>query len=88
MSTDYFLYSPSNKRCVMVGSVGLSGVKSWPTEYGGKDFLAWAIENSVTDIVLVTEHQLPDDDSIDNISQYHPDGYPPRPQKKAASSNG
>jgi hypothetical protein len=62
MSTDYYLYSPSHKKMAMVGSVGLGGVKSWPTEYGGKEFIAWAIENDVRDIVLVNEHQLPDDE--------------------------
>jgi len=42
----------------MVGSIGLGGVKSWPTEYGGKEFIAWAIENSIQDVVLVDEHRL------------------------------
>jgi hypothetical protein len=43
----------------MVGSDGFSGVKSWPAEYGGKEFIAWAIEESIDDVCLVNEHQLP-----------------------------
>ena len=58
MSTDYYLYSPSHKKSAMVGSVGLSGVKVWPTAYGGKEFIAWAIENNITDVVLVDEHRI------------------------------
>ena len=58
MSTDYFLCSPSNKRKAMVGSSGLSGVKVWPTEYGGREFIAWAIEDSVSDVRLISEHEL------------------------------
>ena len=58
MSTDYFLYSPSHRKKAMVGSVGLSGAKVWPTEYGGKEFIAWAIENGVIDVVLIDENRL------------------------------
>lgn len=58
MSTDFYLYSPSHKRKAMVGSIGLGGVKSWPTEYGGKEFIAWAIENNIQDVVLVDENRL------------------------------
>jgi hypothetical protein len=68
MSVDYFLFSPSKNRCVMVGSIGMSGVKSWPADYGGGEFIAWAIENSIYDVVLVNEDQLPDD--VENISKY------------------
>lgn len=68
MSVDYFLYSPSKNRCVMVGSVGMSGVKSWPQAYGGGEFIAWAIENNVDDVCLVNENQLPDE--VENLSKY------------------
>ena len=61
MSTDYFLFSRKANRAVMVGSIGLGGVKSWPTEYGGKEFIAWAIGEGADDVHLVNEHQLPDD---------------------------
>jgi len=70
MSTDYFLYSPSRKRAVMVGSDGLGGVRSWPVEYGGQEFIAWALEEFVRDVVLVDEHHLPDD--VENVSRYRP----------------
>ncbi len=71
MSTDYYLYSPSHRRCVMVGSdSSLSGPKSWPVEYGGREFIKWAIDNSVRDIVLVDEHSLPDGDGIQNDTHY------------------
>lgn len=66
MSTDWFLFSPSHKRTAMVGSIGIGGVKVWPTEYGGNDMLRWAIENHVTDIVLVNE----DDPRLDDIEPY------------------
>lgn len=58
MSTDYYLYSPSHKKSAMVGASGIGGVKSWPTEYGGKEFIAWAIENNVQDVTLIDEHRL------------------------------
>lgn len=58
MSTDYHLYSQSHNKRAMVGSVGLGGVKVWSTEYGGKEFLAWAIENNIRDAVLVDENRL------------------------------
>lgn len=61
MSTDYYLYSKAHNKCVMIGSDGLSGPKSWPTEYGGKEFILWAIGEFVNDIVMCNEHQLPDD---------------------------
>lgn len=65
MSTDWFLFSPSRKRKAMVGSIGLGGVKVWPSEYGGDQFLRWAIDEHVTDIVLVNENdpRLDDDES-------------------------
>lgn len=65
MSTDWFLFSPSQKKKAMIGSIGFSGVKVWPTEYGGDDMLRWAIENHVTDVVLVNEDSplLDEDDS-------------------------
>jgi hypothetical protein len=64
MSTDWFLYSPSGRKSAMVGSEGLGGIKVWPTEYNGHEFLRWAIENSIRDVVLVNEHdpRLEDDD--------------------------
>lgn len=58
MSTDYFLASPSRKRRVMVGSVGLSGIQSFPGADDVVDFIRWAIEESVRDIVMVDEHRL------------------------------
>jgi hypothetical protein len=61
MSTDYYLYSKRAKRCVMIGSEGLGGVKSWPVEYGGREFIKWVIENNISDVVMVNEHQLPDE---------------------------
>jgi len=65
MSTDWFLFSPSKKTKAMVGSDGFSGVKVWPTEYGGHELLRWAIENNITDVVLVNENSplLYDDES-------------------------
>lgn len=71
MSTDYFLYSPSKKRAVMIGSSGMSGPKSWPIEYGGRDFIRWMIENFVSDVVVVDEHRLPDD--VEDVSKYQGD---------------
>lgn len=64
MSTDWFLFSPSHKKSAMVGSIGLGGVKVWPTEYAGDEFLRWAIENHVIDVVLVHEddQRLGDDE--------------------------
>lgn len=55
MSTDWFLLSPSNKREVMVGSVGLSGIQSFPASPETIEFIRWAIDEHVTDIVLVQE---------------------------------
>lgn len=69
MSTDWFLFSPSRKVKVMVGSIGLGGVKVWPVEYEGGEFLGWAIEERVTDIVLTHE----DDPRFeaDDIADFH-----------------
>lgn len=53
----------------MIGSVGFSGAKSWPVEYGGREFIKWMIENMVYDVIVVNEHQL-DRDDLDNITQY------------------
>ncbi len=61
MSTDYFLYSPKHKRRAMIASIGLSGFKYWPNEYGGREFVDWAITNFIDDVRLVSEHQLPDE---------------------------
>lgn len=63
MSTDWFLFSPSHKKKVMVGSIGLGGVKVWPAEYKGDAFLRWAIENHVTDVILVDENDQRLDDT-------------------------
>lgn len=68
MSTDYFLYSPSRKRAVMIGSYGMSGPRSWPVEYGGREFIKWMIEEFVDDVCVVDEHHLPDD--VENVSKY------------------
>ena len=69
MSTDYFLYSPKAKRCVMIGSDGISGPRSWPIEYGGREFIKWAIENFIDDVVMVNENQLPDD-GIEDMTKF------------------
>lgn len=65
MSTDWFLFSPTHKRKAMVGSIGIGGVKVWPTEYKGDAFLRWAIDNHVTDIVLIDENSPLLDDEPD-----------------------
>ena len=70
MSTDYFLYSPKHKRSAMVGSMGLGGARSWPAEYGGKEFIAWAIEESVYDVVLISEHELQTYQEKDEVSEW------------------
>lgn len=74
MSTDYYLFSPSGKKAVMVGSVGLGGVRSWPAEYGGRKFIAWAIDNNIKDVCMVDEHELEaieDRMKVDNITSYN-----------------
>lgn len=58
MSVDYYLYSPSNARSVMVGSVGFSGIQSFPAHPEVIEFVRWAIENNVKDIVFVDENHL------------------------------
>lgn len=58
MSTDYFLWSPSGKRAVMVGSWGMSGVQAFPTEPDVGAFIRWAIEEGISDITLTSEHDL------------------------------
>jgi hypothetical protein len=65
MSTDWFLFSPAHRKGAMIGSVGLGGVKVWPTEYKGVEFLRWAIDNNVKDVVLVNEHD-PRLDEVDD----------------------
>jgi hypothetical protein len=73
MSTDYYLFSPSGKKAVMVGSVGLGGVRSWPAEYGGRKFIAWAIDNNIKDVRLINEHELEafkDGGEVENITSY------------------
>ena len=45
----------------MIASIGLSGFKYWPNEYGGREFVDWAITNFIDDVRLVSEHQLPDE---------------------------
>lgn len=68
MSIDYFLYSPSRKRAVIIGSDSMSGPRSWPVEYGGLQFIKWMIEESVGDVIVVDEYALPDD--VENVSEY------------------
>lgn len=58
MSTDWYLYSPSHKRKAMCGSVGLSGVQSFPAHPEVIDFIRWAIDETVTDIIMLDEHRL------------------------------
>jgi len=60
VSVDYFLFSPGANRAVLIGSVGAFGVKSWPVEYGGREFIAWAIEESINDVRMVSERELPE----------------------------
>lgn len=61
MSTDWFLYSPSKKKAVMIGSNGFSGVKVWPTDFGGVEFIRQIIDDNITDVVVCDENHLPDD---------------------------
>lgn len=58
MSTDYFLWSPSRKRAVMVGSWGMSGVQTILDNEGVKSFIRWAIEDGVADISFTSEHDM------------------------------
>lgn len=58
MSVDYYLYSPKHDKEVQVGSNGFSGVQSYPATDECVEFIRWAIDNFVTDIVLVDEHRL------------------------------
>lgn len=66
MSVDYYLVSPSHKKSAQVGSVGFSGVQSYPGSDEVVAFIRWAIDNHVMDIVFVDEHRLfqiiPDED--------------------------
>ena len=56
MSVDWFLLSPSHRKSANVGSVGFGGVKPWPGHVDVVEFIRWAIEENVKDIVLVDEH--------------------------------
>ncbi len=58
MSVDYFLYSPSHNKEASIGSVGLSGALPWPGTPEMVEFVRWAIEENVTDIVMVAEDRL------------------------------
>lgn len=58
MSTDWFLYSPSAKREVMIGSNGFSGVQSFPASPEVVDFVRWAIDENITDIIMIDEYRL------------------------------
>ena len=73
MSTDWFLFSPSRKKRTMVGSIGLGGVKVWPNDYQGGEFLAWVIEEHITDVVLIHENdpRLEDDEVADFWGEQH-----------------
>ena len=76
MSTDYYLYSPSKKRAVMIGSIGMGGAKTWPVEYGGRAFIKWMIEEMIDDVVVVNEHQIDEDVETGNYigrGQMHSD---------------
>lgn len=58
MSTDYYLYSPSNRKSVSIGSWGLGGIKVWSATPEALDFIRWAVEESIKDIVFINEHEL------------------------------
>lgn len=58
MSTDYYLWSRSHKKSAQIGSVGFSGVQSYPGEAEVVAFVRWAIDNNVTDIVMTDEHHI------------------------------
>lgn len=58
MSVDYFLFSPSYKKCVCVGSVGLSGVMPWPGTPEVVKFIQWVIEENIKDVCLINEDEL------------------------------
>ena len=57
MSTDYYLFSPSQNRAAMVGSIGIGGIQSFPAAPEVVEFIRWAIENSIEDVGLVDEHE-------------------------------
>lgn len=72
MSTDYYLYSPKRKKAVMIGSVGFSGSKSWPVEYGGREFIQWMLDELVDDVVVVNEHYLDEIEDVNDITKFIP----------------
>ncbi len=70
MSVNYYLFSPSHNKEVMIGSDGFSGVQSFPAHPEVIAFVRWAIENFVKDIVFIDENRLfvmqeDNDDSAD-----------------------
>lgn len=67
MSTNYYLFSPSRKKRVMIGSVGLSGVQSFPASPDVIAFVRWAIDEALEDVAMVSEHKL---DMLDDDSDY------------------
>ena len=76
MSVDYYLVSPSRKKGVQIGSIGFSGVQSYPASDECVSFVRWAIEEAVGDVVMVDEHryhEIVGDD--ENEDEYCEDEY-------------
>lgn len=53
----------------MIGSTGFSGIQSFPAHQEVVEFVRWAIEEGVKDVVLIDEHDLfgyeLDDDTLE-----------------------
>lgn len=72
MSTDFFLVSPSRKRAVCIGSTGFSGVQSYPASPDAVEFVRWAIEEFLDDVVMMNEHQLLGIEEVEGWSHHPP----------------
>lgn len=61
MSVDYYLVSRKHKRAAQVGSIGFSGIQSYPGCPDGVAFIRWAIDQRIEEpdlkIELLTEHE-------------------------------
>ena len=66
MSVDYYLYSPSTGRRAMIGSIGLSGIQSFPGEQEVVELIRATIDGSLNgetiDIKLVIVNQFEAED--------------------------
>lgn len=60
MSTDYYLVSPSHRKGAQVGSAGFGGTQSYPGSPEVVDFIRWAIDEFVYDVIMVDEHRYHD----------------------------